>query len=100
MSPLTAGTAALWLVALPATAEDLCGPRAAILDTLSHDYRESPSAMGMSNTGNVIEVFTARSGKTWTILVTRPDGSSCVVAAGEQWTPVLGQQLSSKGDGT
>ncbi len=97
MSRFMAGVAAACsLVALPAAAadDDVCGPRASILDTLSRDYQESPAAMGVASGGSVIEVFTARSGKTWTILLTHPDGNSCIVAAGEQWTPVL-RQLSS-----
>jgi hypothetical protein len=53
--------------------------------------------MGMSSGGNVIEVFTARDGKTWTILITHPDGNSCIVAAGKMWTAVP-QELSSTDD--
>lgn len=85
------------LAALPARAQDVCANRAALLDSLANDYQETPAAMGMSNGGNVIEVFTARDGKTWTILITHPDGNSCIVAAGQLWTP-MPQELSSTDD--
>ena len=95
--PTYCATALLCALAAPALAQEICADRADLLDSLSQDYQETPSAMGMSNNGNVIEVFTGRDGKTWTILVTRTDGQSCVVAAGELWTP-LPQQVSSSDD--
>jgi hypothetical protein len=85
------------LCSLPAAAEPICGDRTAILESLAHEFQEVPAAMGVSNGGEVIEVFTARHGRTWTILVTHRDGNSCIVAAGEQWTPVP-QQLSATVD--
>jgi len=36
----------------------------------------------LANQTAIIEVFTSKSG-TWTILLTRPDGASCIVSAGE-----------------
>lgn len=86
------------IVSWPAAAQQLCGARNAILQSLARNYQESPAAMGVSNGGAVIEVFTARNGKTWTILLTRPDGKSCIVAAGESWTAV--PQDSSSSDDT
>ena len=77
--------------------QEVCASRQSLLDTLAQDYRESPSAVGMANSGGLIEVFTARDGRTWTILVTRADGNSCIVAAGKLWTPVQ-QQLSATDD--
>jgi hypothetical protein len=40
--------------------------------------------MGLVSNGAVLEVLTSDKG-SWTIIVTRPDGTSCVVAAGEAW---------------
>jgi hypothetical protein len=38
-----------------------------------------------SRFGRLLEVFATGSGSTWTIVMTRPDGTSCVVASGEAW---------------
>lgn len=98
LSPSLALAGLAFAAAPPATADTVCASRTALLDSLSQDYQEEPAAMGMSNGGNVIEVFTARDGKTWTILVTHPDGNSCIVAAGQLWTPL--PQQSAAGDDT
>ena len=39
----------------------------------------------MTNTGGLVEVLTDGKGGTWTIIVTTPQGMSCLVAAGEGW---------------
>lgn len=61
-----------------------CGKRQVIVDELDRGYGEKPVAIGLSGDGLVIEIFASDSG-TFTILVTRPGGPSCVVAAGEGW---------------
>ncbi|MGE5546220.1 MAG: hypothetical protein ACM33T_04945 [Solirubrobacterales bacterium] len=63
----------------------VCAKRDALLTSLQHEYKEAPAAVGLASNGSVIELLTANDGKTWTILMTRPDGTSCVVAAGEAW---------------
>ena len=40
--------------------------------------------MGLVSNGSILEVLASKDG-SWTISVTRPDGMSCVVAAGEAW---------------
>jgi hypothetical protein len=35
--------------------------------------------------GHLVEVFASNDGTSWTIVVTRPDGWSCIVAVGEDW---------------
>lgn len=97
MMRYVAGAAVLCILSVPTTAQEVCGARGSMLDALARDYQESPSAMGMSTGGDVVEVFTARSGKTWTILITRPDGNSCIVAAGELWTRIP-QQVAAMDD--
>ncbi len=47
-------------------------------------YSEIPVAMGLASNGGVIEVLASENG-SWTLLVTMPDGTSCVLAAGESW---------------
>jgi hypothetical protein len=62
-----------------------CGPRTALLDQLAKQYKEAPAAVGLANGGALVEVLTSEDGATWTIVVSRPDGTSCLVAAGQEW---------------
>jgi hypothetical protein len=39
----------------------------------------------MQNANGLIEVWTTSTGNTWTILMTRADGISCVMATGTNW---------------
>ena len=72
-------TAAAVVIAhcLPATAQTVCGERTEILKHLSSGCSEAPVAMGLASKDGA-----------WTIIVTRPDGVSRVVAAGEAWAEV------------
>ena len=62
-----------------------CTTRSEVVERLAGDYAETPVAVGLASTGAVVEVFTSGDGSTWTIIVTRPEGTSCLVAAGEAW---------------
>jgi hypothetical protein len=68
-----------------AAADEGCAERERVLDFLAETYQEAPVATGIANNGGLIEVVTAPDGSTWTILITMPDGTSCMVAAGEGW---------------
>jgi hypothetical protein len=79
------------LLVLPATAVAApmaCGPRADLVAPLATKYREAPIAVGLSADGNLVEVLSAADGATWSILVTAPNGRSCLVAAGEAWQEI------------
>jgi hypothetical protein len=52
---------------------------------LNNRYSEQPSALGVQANGHLVEVFVSNDGTSWTIVVTRPDGWSCIVAVGENW---------------
>src|SRR5262249_10149476 len=54
-----------------------CGPRTALLGQLAKQYKEAPAAVGLANGGALVEVLTSKDGTTWTIVVSRPDGTSC-----------------------
>ncbi len=69
----------------PAAAQTACTTRSEVAERLAGDYAEVPVAAGLASSGAVIEVFTSSDGSTWTIVLTRPDGPSCLVAAGEAW---------------
>ena len=44
----------------------------------------------------VVEIFTSASG-SWTIVVTRPDGQTCLVASGQAWEDIT-EELPAKGE--
>lgn len=68
----------------PAAAQTICGERADFLTQLQKRHGETPSSIGLSSSGQVLEVLTSKEG-TWTILMTSPQGRTCLVAAGEAW---------------
>ena len=76
--------AAIWTAAAPASAQTTCDDRAKLVNQLLENYAEFPVSMGLASDGTVIEVFTSARG-TWTLLVTHPNGQSCLVATGESW---------------
>ncbi len=63
----------------------LCGQRASVIGRLAEKYREAPVAIGVTSTGSMVEVLTTSDGTTWTIIMSNPNGTSCLVAAGEGW---------------
>lgn len=62
-----------------------CGPHTDVVKALGDRFHETQSAMALTSAGTLLEVLTADGGATWTIIVSRPDGLSCVVAAGQDW---------------
>ena len=76
--------AVLAVFSWPAQAQIVCSTRANFVESLRALHKETPIAMGLVTNGNVLEVIASEKG-TWTILVTRPNGVSCVVAVGDSW---------------
>jgi len=62
-----------------------CAERLDAITHLSTKYGEIPVHMGLANNGGVLEVLSNQSGSSWTILVTMPNGVSCMLATGESW---------------
>lgn len=73
------------LMAVPtANAQAVCGKRNDFVTRLENGYQEFNSAMGMSSNGALVELYTSEEG-TWTLMLTQPNGVSCLIAAGEHW---------------
>ena len=62
-----------------------CHSHADVAKMLEKKFAEQPSALGVQANGHLVEVFVSNEGTSWTIVVTRPDGWSCIVAVGEHW---------------
>ncbi|MBI3452473.1 MAG: hypothetical protein HY057_06515 [Rhodospirillales bacterium] len=75
------------IVALPALAQPAppCAKRVELMKHLSDKYSETPSALGLSDMGGVLEVFTSNDGSTWTVTMTLPSGMTCLIATGQNW---------------
>lgn len=79
-----AGLALLaWAKAAEAQAPS-CAPRQAVIDRLSDGYGESQTGSGVTRNGYLVELYQSPSG-SWTLIATRPDGMSCLIAAGQGW---------------
>lgn len=71
-----------------ASAGPICGKRSLFVSRLKDRYEEKPVSVGLASNGVIIEVFAAPSG-SFSILVTRPEGVSCLVTSGSNWQDSL-----------
>ena len=68
--------------------EPQCNTRDNVIKQLGDKYQEAPVAVGVTHNGGLIEVLSTGEGQTWSIIITSPQGMSCLVAAGEGWRMV------------
>lgn len=81
--------AILTVVSTAALAQSqLCGSRSTVVENLAERYQELPVAIGVTSGGGLVEVLSSSDGETWTIIVSTPEGVSCLIAAGEGWRPI------------
>ena len=75
-------------VAGSAAAQDIaCGPHNTVVMLLRQYYSEQVQALGITSTGELVEIFVSPRG-TWTVVMTTPSGPSCLVTAGVDWQMV------------
>ncbi len=69
-----------------ATQAAVCMPHEAAVANLEQKYGEQVAGIGLAGRGqSMVELFVGANG-SWTILVTRTNGMSCVASSGEDWT--------------
>ncbi len=68
--------------------EALCAERDAVLSALAKEYGEAPVAIGVIGSGGLVEVLSSGVNGTWTIILTSPQGLSCLIVSGEGWRPI------------
>jgi hypothetical protein len=76
------------IAAKPAASEEavkVWNERAVVVQALAEKIAEEPRALGITDNGAVLELFTGGEGDTWTIMLTLPNGKSKIVATGEHW---------------
>lgn len=84
---LKAGSAAfvLLLSAQAANAQQACAVRNEAVVQLERQFDEQVAGRGLAANGQrMLELFVSETG-SWTLLVSDPNGRSCVVASGEAW---------------
>ena len=88
LTKITLMTGIALLAASAAAAQSVCGTREDLLKQLAAEYQEAPVGVGLASNGSVVELLTSTGG-TWTLMVTRPDGPTCLIGTGEAWQPVV-----------
>ncbi len=66
-------------------AQPVCMPHDDFRVELQRNFSEAPVAIGIANNGALIELYAKRDKSSWTLIMTRPGGLSCVLVAGEEW---------------
>lgn len=71
-----------------AEAQPTCVPRPQLVKLLKSAHGELPVSIGLGANGSVFELFSSGEGNTWTLVMTKPNGYSCLIMSGENWTPI------------
>ncbi len=77
-----------------AAAQTFCVGRAAMLDGLAAEYGEQLTEVKMIENYGLVEVLKSPGKGTWTIILTKPSGISCMLAVGEGLGPFRGDSGS------
>ena len=70
-----------------AQAASVCGSRADFIKALNEKFEEQGKALAIAGQNNLLEIYTSEAG-TWTILMTSPEGKTCIIAAGNSWEDI------------
>jgi hypothetical protein len=78
----------------PAAAPPVCLSRAVLVQQLQADFGEALLWQGSLNGEpgqevSLLEIFVGPQGGSWTLVHSLPNGISCLVSAGQRWTPGL-----------
>lgn len=89
VSALVFGMAAL---APPAVqAQGKCGPRDPFVAQLTEKYKEVSKGVGLSSATQVVEFWASDETGTFSVLITYPNGMTCILATGRNWTVPLAE---------
>jgi len=86
---LAAAFALSMLSPVPANAHQArCADRARVMDMLQSRFGESRRGMGLAADQAIMEIFASAETGSWTITVTFPGGTTCLLASGHGYEPV------------
>ena len=69
----------------PAQAQIACAPRGKIVSDLTKKHGEVAAGIGLSGPHALYEIWTSPKTGSWTIVLTRPNKLSCIIATGQGW---------------
>ncbi|WP_147127022.1 hypothetical protein [Shimia ponticola] len=78
---LSVAVAALF-IATSAKAQSNCADRAMVVERLGTKYGETRQSVGVAANNSVVETYANDGTGSWSIVVTMPNGQSCLVASG------------------
>lgn len=79
----------LLLVPTTATARGHCARNQdSAAAQLGMRYKEAPVAQGVNVNGALVQVWSTKDGKTWTVTIAIPGGPVCLLAQGTDWQVV------------
>ncbi|WP_171239884.1 hypothetical protein [Ruegeria sp. HKCCA5491] len=81
---MTMGLGIMVLAAVQVQAQT-CAPREEIIKRLAETYGETRQGIGIARQGAVMEVYASTASGSWTITVTLPDGTTCLIASGQSY---------------
>lgn len=87
-------TTALAVIAASQVQAQSCADRTTVTERLKSGYGEKFAGGGLRNSESVFEVWLSEDHATWTILMTTPDGRTCVMAAGTNWRDALPEKAA------
>ncbi len=77
-------------------AQPQCDTRASVTEQLAQRYGETRRSLGIAANNAVMEVYASDATGTWTLTVTLPDGSMCLVASGIGYEAIT-EELPARG---
>ncbi len=66
-----------------AMAQTICIDRTDMLDRLAAEFEEHLAEVKMIKDQGLVEILKSSTKGTWTVILTKPSGTSCVIATGE-----------------
>lgn len=92
--------AAAALAPLPGIAQTQnCAAHEQVVDRLAERYNESRQVIGVAANGTVMEVYADIDAGGWSIVITQPTGTACLVASGQHFQNVAEVLPVVEGDG-
>lgn len=78
---LAGAPAAVWAEGMP------CATTDQMTDLLASRYGEQSIGGGLTENGVLAEAYTDANTGSWTVMISRADGVSCLMASGQGWVP-------------
>jgi hypothetical protein len=79
--------ASMWLPGSAAFAQNTCDLRSRLIAALQNQFGEKPIGVGLGFDGTLYELLIGPNG-SWTLLISRANGWSCIAASGTDWQTV------------